>query len=213
MLQSQRGSDIYVLGGALDGDKITADVLKYDTRQGTWTQATPMPQLRFIHAACAIASDIYGFGGSFGGGRLDASVLKLDTVSSTWITLAPVPAACSSCSAIVLDSLVYILGGRRNNGVWCFDPAAEMWSTLAPNMGSRKYGCSFVVGKCLYFAGGNDAISSVERYNLASDTWTAVANMLEGRDYFNAVTMGSAGPVEEQSLFDTLITKASRRRP
>jgi hypothetical protein len=193
------GSHIYVLGGALGADHITTDVLRYDTRQGTWTQATPMPDRKTKHAACAIGSDIYVFGGSFGGGRLDASVFKLDTVSGAWITLAPMPRACFCRSAIVLDGLVYILGGQRDNAVLCFDPATEVWSVLSPNMNKRKYGSSFVVGECLYFAGGKDAMSSVERYDVASDTWTAVADMLEGRSRSRAVTIGSAVTVEEQN--------------
>jgi hypothetical protein len=50
---------------------------------------------------------------------------------------------------------------------------------------------------------------SVERYDVASNTWRAVADMLEGRKFFIGVTIGSAGPAEEQDLFDALITKAS----
>jgi hypothetical protein len=65
------------------------------------------------------------------------------------------------------------------------------------------------VGGCLYAAGGQGGSESVERYDVASDTWTAVADMLEGRRLFGAVTTGSAGPVEEQDLFDSLIAKAS----
>jgi hypothetical protein len=51
----------------------------------------------------------------------------------------------------------------------------------------------------------------VERYDAASDTWYFVANMLEGRVFFSAVTIGSASPAEEQDLFDSLIAKAARR--
>jgi hypothetical protein len=111
---------------------------------------------------------------------------------------------------------VYIFGGGRSNGVLCSDPASEVWSALAPNINTRKYGSSFVVGGCLYFAGGNDvndAMSSVDCYNVASDTWTAVADMLEGRSRSKAVTIGSAVMIVEQDPFDSLITKASRRRP
>jgi hypothetical protein len=49
----------------------------------------------------------------------------------------------------------------------------------------------------------------VERYDVASNTWEAVANMLEGRVYFHAVTIGTAGPTEEQNLFDSIIAKVS----
>jgi hypothetical protein len=53
----------------------------------------------------------------------------------------------------------------------------------------------------------------VERYDAADDTWTAVADMIEMRDSSGVVTIGSAGPVEQQDLFDSLIENASCRQP
>jgi hypothetical protein len=44
-----------------------------------------------------------------------------------------------------------------------------------------------------------------------TDTWTAVAYMLEGRSHFGCVAIRSAGPAEEQDLFDTLIAQTSSR--
>jgi hypothetical protein len=87
-----------------------------------------------------------------------------------------------------------------------FDPASAVWSTPAPTLVSSENGASFVVEGYLYAAAGSQ---SVERYDTASNTWTAVADMLEGRRLFGAVTTGSAGPAEEQDLFDSLIAKAS----
>jgi hypothetical protein len=53
----------------------------------------------------------------------------------------------------------------------------------------------------------------VERYDAASDTWRAVADMLEGRGYFNALAVESTCHAKEQDLFDSLITKAALRSP
>jgi hypothetical protein len=47
----------------------------------------------------------------------------------------------------------------------------------------------------------------MERYDATTDTWTCVARMLVRRGFFGAVTIGSAGPAEEQDLFDSLIGK------
>jgi hypothetical protein len=52
----------------------------------------------------------------------------------------------------------------------------------------------------------------VERYDVATDAWTAVADMLEDRIGFGSVTIGSAAPAEEQDLLDLLIAKAARER-
>jgi hypothetical protein len=64
-----------------------------------------------------------------------------------------------------------------------------------------------VLGGILHTVGGG----RVERYDVASDTWIVVADMLEGRSWCQAVTIASAGPVEDQDFFDSLIEKASRR--
>jgi hypothetical protein len=63
---------------------------------------------------------------------------------------------------------------------------------------------------CLYVA----AVYSVDdgsRSSVASNTWTAVADLLEEEENFLicAVTIGAVGPAEEQDLFDSLIAKAS----
>jgi hypothetical protein len=202
------GSAMYVLGG-FDGTAL-ASVLKFDSTQGTWSQATPMPAARYAFAACAIGSDIYVFGGSDGTYQPQTSVFKFDTEANEWSTLAPMPHACSWHSASVLSGLVYIVGcGLNHRQVMCFDPTSGAWSTPAPTLVSSENGASFVLDGCLYAAGGSQ---SVERYDTAGNTWTAVADMLDGRLLFGAVTIGSAGPAEEQDLFDSLIAKASSGR-
>jgi hypothetical protein len=50
----------------------------------------------------------------------------------------------------------------------------------------------------------------MERYDVASNTWTAVADMLEDREFLAAVTIGSSGPAEDHDLFETLIAKAAK---
>jgi hypothetical protein len=87
--------------------------------------------------------------------------------------------------------------------------ATDAWSTLARTLHRRKSGISFVLNDCLFAAGSG---ASVERYDIATNTWTAVADMLEDRCSSCAVCIESEGPTEEQDLFDSLITKASTQR-
>jgi hypothetical protein len=70
---------------------------------------------------------------------------------------------------------------------------------------------SFVLGGRLHAAGGLDFglnSSSVERYDVASDTWTAIGDMSEARHFFGAVAIGCVDPIEVQDLFDSLIAEA-----
>jgi hypothetical protein len=50
------------------------------------------------------------------------------------------------------------------------------------------------MGGCLYAAGGTLTPSSVERYDVASDTWTEITDMRTGRSYCSAVAIPSVGP-------------------
>jgi hypothetical protein len=207
------GSAMYVLGGICGGSTL-ASVFKFDSTQGTWSHAEPMPEARQEHAACAIGSDIYVFGGRRNSGR-KTSVFKYDTESKIWSTLEPMPLPCSYHSFSVLDGdQVYIVGaGTNGKGVLCFDTASGVWGTLGAALRNKHNSASFLLGGCLHVAGwGDDSSSSVERYDVATNTWTAMADMLTSRVHFCAVTMGSADPAEDQDLFDTLIAKAIRER-
>jgi hypothetical protein len=213
------GSFIYVMGGH-DARGATASVLKFGCTQGTWSRVAPMPATRFLFAACAINGVIYVFGGVDDPfdetGTMQFSIFTYDTESNVWSTLARrahMPCASKCRGAHVTDGLVYIVGAINGSAVLCFDPATYGWSTLAQTCVSRMHGSSFILNGIVYTAGGESAPSSVERYDMASDTWTAVANMLESRMYFAAVTFASTGSDEELDLFDTLIVKASRERP
>jgi hypothetical protein len=212
------GSFMYVLGG-FDGRVIMANVLKFDSMHDTWSEIAPLPQARCAVTACTIGSDIFVLGGILsitdGDSQASASVYKLDTVSNEWSTMAPMPLGCAGHSASVLGGIIYIVGvgavGATRTGVVRFDPANNAWSTLTPTLTDKYGGCSFVLDGCLYAAGSSRSSSSVERYDVTSDTWTVVADMLQGRSNSQAVTIRSTGLAAEQNLFDSLIAKASER--
>jgi hypothetical protein len=205
------GSAMYVLGGT-DWDVSTASVLKFDSVLGAWTEVAPMPDVRSSCAACSIGSDIYVFGGETTDSEAQVSVFKYDTIRNTWGILAPMPSPACYHSASILDGLVYIVGAAPSSEETLrYDPASDAWSTLAPCLTEKPIGTSFVLGGSLYAAGGPRNSASMERYDVDTDTWTVVANMLEGRSAFCSVTIGSAGPVEEEDLFDRLIATAMSR--
>jgi hypothetical protein len=208
------GSAMYVLGGIVHNAP-TARVLKFDFVQATWSEVSPMPVAKRYFAACAIGSDIFVFGGKGSGNNREFgdqdSVFKLDTVANAWSTLAPMPHGAYFHSASVLDGQVYIVGVGCE--VLRFDPALGAWSTLASTSENRKCGSCFELGGCLYVVGGDyESRSSVERYDVSTNTWRAVADMVELTRIYGAVTM-SAGPPEYQDLFDVLIAKAYRDQP
>jgi hypothetical protein len=209
------GAAMYVLGGYTEVDgrlQVTASMLKLDSIQGVWSVVAPMPEPRYNSAACVVGTDIYVFGGRDSDSRGQTSVFKYDSEADEWSTLTPMSDAEVGHSAIVLYGLIYIVGaGEDCRGVLRYDPASEVWSTLAPLIHERYNGASFVLAGCMYAAGGRNSESKVQRYDVTADEWTEVADMLDGRSFFGAVTIGSADAAEEQDLFDSLIVKAARR--
>jgi kelch-like protein 8 len=207
------GSAMYVLGGTDDSACVLASVLKFNSTQGTWRQVAPMPEARYALAACAVESDIFVYGGvGPNGDSAQASVFKFDTTNE-WSSLLPMPQTCAHHSVSVFGNLVYIVGaGTDGHQVLRFDPATGAYSTLAPASSNRKYAACFMLRDCLYVAGGLRLDSRVECYDIASNTWTAVADMLGGRTQLGAAPIASAGPAEEQNLFDSLIAKSFSHR-
>jgi hypothetical protein len=207
------GPNMYVLGGIVgDDDVTTSSVIKFDSVQGTWRDVTPMPSARHDAAACTIGSNIFVFGGKDDENDPQDSVFKYDMEADEWSTLAPMPYLSSGHTMSVLGGLVYMVGIYcHSSEFFSFDLVSGIWTTLAPTLHSRYGGTSFVLAGCLYAAGGwrPSGRASVERYDVASDTWTAVAELSEGRSNFCAVTIGSSGLAVEQDLFDSLIAKAS----
>jgi hypothetical protein len=196
---------MYVFAG------ITRSTMKYDSSRGTWSDVAPFPEIKMNCSACVVGTDIYVFGGYSLQQVTQASILKYDTNANQWSTLAPMPRALVSSCACVLNGIVYV-GGAPDSAyeVLRFDPVSVAWSTIAPTLHARSFGNLFVLGGCLYIAGGaGGGGSSVERYNVDTNTWTMKANMLESRYKFRSVTVdvAIAVPPKEQNLFDSLIDK------
>ena len=76
---------------------------------------------------------------------------------------------------------------------------------------------SFVLGGLLYAAGGEDsddeALTTVERYDAATNHWSLVADIIRARRYFGGAVVGAAGGVGgEADLFESLISGARARK-
>jgi hypothetical protein len=122
------------------------------------------------------------------------------------------PLQSRGLSVSVLNEMIYMVGNGSRD-VRKLEPASGAWIMLAPLSTLRHFSTSFVLDGSLYVAGvlgvGN---GSMECYDAATNTWTDMADMLEGRAFFGAATIQPADPAEEQDLFDALITEANPHR-
>ena len=94
----------------------------------------------------------------------------------------------------VLDGKLYAVGGQDDYNVLSsverYDPVTNAWEVVAPMAEARyKHAVAALDGK-LYAVGGSDddedddgALSSVERYDPASNAWEAVAPMATARNF------------------------------
>jgi hypothetical protein len=211
------GDTMYVVGGH-DDEGRQRSVLKFDVDTQAWSEVARMPSALSHCSACVLGNDIFVFGG-FDGEWLADSTFCYNTLTNVWTTLAPMPEAKNNHSVCVMSGLIYVVGGMAGrqesdivSSVHKYDPAANLWSTVAPLLSPRVGLASFVLDGRLYAAGGSSGVhdlSSVERYNAASDSWEKVRGMeLSGP----RVDFCAQGMRLEVGLFDSLETKARRAR-
>jgi N-acetylneuraminic acid mutarotase len=211
------GDAMYVLGGVEEDEEsdrhAVNSVLKFDSRNQTWSEVAPVPAERDNAGACVLGSDIYIIGGHNDAMENTSTTYRFSTETNEWMTLAAMPVAKSHHSVTVLDGLIYVLGGGDSagntiNSVHRFNPVANMWSAVAPMTVARRALVTFVLGKSIYAVGGydgEDLLSSMERYSVASDSWSEV---VDGELGTARISFVAAVVRLEVDLFDSLIAKA-----
>jgi hypothetical protein len=195
------GGAVYVLGGfeKINGEDLTVgSIFKIDSRLQTWSEMAPMPAERYFAGVCVVGSRIYVFGGCNDNEEVTSTTYRFSTESYTWATLAPMPEDKCRHSVCVLVA----------NNMYRFDTAANSWSEMAPMSVAQMGFGAFVLGGSIHAVGGwvgRDPLTSMERYCVASDSWSEVG----GADLNTA--RGSSGTQAMRfkvELSDSLIAKA-----
>jgi N-acetylneuraminic acid mutarotase len=211
------GDALYVLSGIekdeARGEITVSSVLKFDSRTQTWSEVAPMPAERDNAGACVLGSNIYIFGGRNDAMGKTSTTYRFSTETNEWATLAPMPNVLSGHCVCVVDGLIYVLGGSKSNNnhtssVHRFDHVANVWSAVAPMSAPRMALGSFVLDGSIYVLGGFDGkhrLFSMERYSVASDSWSDV----DGGELGTARSTFCVHVVRlEVDLFNSLIAKA-----
>jgi hypothetical protein len=213
------GDAMHVVGGVENvagAITIVASILEFDNDTQAWCELAPMPAPRAYSAVCVLGGEIFVFGGLNERKSISATTYRYNKDANKWSTLAPMAKDMCCHSACVLEDKIYVIGGQLADGtsvsrnVSIFDPAANDWTEMAPLLTPRTMFTSFVLGGHMHVVGGNDGavmLASVERYSVASNSWSEVREMALGsaRQSYGAFTMRV-----EVDLFDRLIAKARR---
>ena len=142
---------------------------------------------------------LYAVGGHDNDDGYLSSVERYDPATNAWEAVAPMGEERINHAVAVLDGKLYAVGGYNDDGflssVERYDPATNAWEAVAP-MGEERSrpGVAALDGK-LYAVGGfntDDAddgyLSSVERYDLATNAWEANAPLTTARS-FHGITV------------------------
>ncbi len=142
----------------------------------------------------------------------DTSTTRIyDIASGIWAFGSPAPPAfqgdtgtSSEGAGVAHGGLFYTVGGRIIGGmprldIMSYHPPTDTWTVLSPMTTGRAGLAVAVEGDSIYAIGGRTgtggpgsggALASVERYDIAFDTWTPVAPLLSARSDLAAATVG-----------------------
>jgi hypothetical protein len=201
------GGLAYVVGGEVLGTGVTpgppsSRVDVYNPATDQWSSAPSMPTARIEPAVAVAGGLLYLIGGR---GPTDlATVEAFNPASGMWASLPPMPTPRHGAAATTVGNQICVFGGTSAgldvSTTECLDPTSNTWASGLPNMPTFRHGLgadaiaglAYAVGG---YSGGNMSgggpgyVSTVERYNPATRTWTSNASMLTTREYEGVVTM------------------------
>jgi glucose/arabinose dehydrogenase len=172
----------------------------YDPSTDTFSTGEPMPvgRERGAGGVAIWRGRIYYFGGLHDGVATPwVDVYDPAAASDPWTQLPDMPRARDHFQAAVVDGRMYAIGGRQGDRLSPFgyndayDFATGTWTTGLAELPTPRGGyASAVLQGYILIVGGEGAdlaYSTVEAYDPASDTWTALANMPTARHGIQAV--------------------------
>jgi len=198
------GNKIYVGGGSrISGfyDNLTM----IDLEANTWTVVVAMPSSSVIYYEFAAGSDgrLYMFGGD---GPYTSSY-AFDTTTRTWSSRAAMPVALRDPAAACVGDTIYLFGGYTDaagttptNAVRAYSITGNNWTSKTNMPTARGWATANVVnttdsGPMIYVIGGTNGtspIATVERYGVATGTWTSQTALQQFRRSHAGVTVGDS---------------------
>src|SRR2546425_767943 len=198
------GSKLYAIKGYNFGD--TSINQAYDPATNTWTTLANSPTPESEFGATALGTRVYAIGGRTNGGT---TVSIYDTSSNTWTFGAPMPTARRGAAVVAVGTTIYAIGGSAccEPGISpqyaaneAYDTASNTWRILAPLPSPRSDAYAVQVSGKIYVIGGfsstfsnstSSFLSTIQAYDIISNTWSTLAPMPTPRDHVVAGVCGN----------------------
>ncbi len=180
------GDRIYVPGGCTGPTSVTDRLEVYHPQNDKWTQAASMPLPVCAYALATVGNKLYVFGGWDGKNFVD-HVLVYDTDADTWAERRSMPVARGFAAAGALGQAIYVVGGYDGTGefadTYAYDVAGDSWTQRAAMSMPRGGLGVTVINDRLYAIGGGweNYLATNERYDPASNSWTAFESPVLGQ--------------------------------
>src|SRR5258707_2551742 len=177
--------------------------------QGTWTPlASVSPSATegmTVGGVGQVIVGAYGFSASLAGNTNQTRLYNINTDS--WSTGAPAPLPARAEAAYgetTHGGFLYVIGGG-NSGVALsdlqrYDPVLDAWTPLSPMNAARAGAAAAVIDDGIYVIGGRQStggpcsggpyLTTVEKYDIDTNTWSPVAPLLNARSDLAAVAHG-----------------------
>lgn len=200
------GTDVYVIGGFDGMGRAVPTVEVYDSIEGEWRSASPLPFGLHHAAAASFEEKLYVVGGYFADGTPSNKLLIYDPVLGEWNELTPMRVARGALTASFANGTLYAIGGADTkfgtgtpvNLTEAYYPSSDTWITKKGMPTPRQHLASAVFDKKIYVVGGRidglySNLDSNEVYDPVKDEWTSLAPMPSKRGGLAAATSATDG--------------------
>lgn len=228
------GKKLYLFGGFYTrGLKVTRRVDVYDPAADRWTRLADMP-IANTHIATAVDGDTAWLAGGFAGdhpGKATTRVYKYHAPTDSWSEGPPLPAPRAAGAMVRIGRTLHFFGGYTTDrdttpgDHWALPlDGDQRWTRRAPLSEPRGHLAAVVLDGAIYAMGGafnhdnnRQDVAFVQRYDPATDRWTARAPMPYGASHIDNSALVWNGRIyvfggrsdERRSLIDRIL----RRHP
>jgi hypothetical protein len=187
------GGRILAIGGFDDATVFDVVEARRVKGRGRWRELAPLPTARANLATAEVGGLVYAVGGI---DDVDVSdvVETFNPRTGRWATSVPLPQPRAAPGAAGLGGLLYVAGGEVKlapdtyevtNSVIVYDPWNKTWRSVAPMPTARFRHRLVSSGRYLYAIGGaaptGESLTTVERFEPKSNSWTTMNPMVEAR--------------------------------